>query len=144
MNRARRVRGFTLLEVLIALAVLALGMLAVLGAVGTSTRSGAQLRDKTFASWVAVNELTAVRLAGNCSGSHTFNGDADMAGQKWHWEAKTSATSDPDLLRIDIDVSLADTPKETVTSLTGFMGTHSGGPTAPQGAPGSGNSSGCG
>jgi general secretion pathway protein I len=145
MIRGRRIGGFTLLEVLIALAVLALGMLAVLGAAGTSTRSGAQLRDKTFASWVAMNELTSVRLGCNTSGSDTFNGDADMAGQKWHWEAKTSATSDPDLMRIDIDVSQADSPHDVVTSLVGFMGKRTG-PTAPPGSPGNqaAAASGCG
>ena len=124
---AAKQHGFTLLEVLIALAVLALGMTAVIGAAGSSTRLGSELRDRTFADWVAMNELTSLRLAKAAPASGSLNGDADMAGEKWHWRATISATADPDLLRIDVAVAPADKPDDAVETVSGFMG-------KPQGA----------
>jgi len=123
----RRQRGFTLLEVLIALAVLALGMTAVIGAAGSSTRRGSELRDRTFADWVAMNELTSLRLAKTVP-SGSLSGDADMAGEKWHWTATVSSTQDPDLLRIDVAVAPADKPDDALETVSGFMGKPAGGP----------------
>lgn len=114
--------GFTLLEVLIALAVLAIGMIAVIGTAGTSTHLAAELKDETFAHWVAMNELTSLRLAPAWPDLGTHKGEADMAGQQWRWQAVISKTSDPDLLRADIDVSNALAPAAVVSSLTGFIG----------------------
>ena len=115
-------RGFTLLEVLIALAVLAIGMIAVIGTAGTSTREAAELKDETFAHWVAMNELTSLRLEPAWPDVGTHKGKAEMAGQHWRWQAVISKTSDPDLLRADIDVSDASEPDTVVTSLIGFIG----------------------
>jgi general secretion pathway protein I len=114
--------GFTLLEVLITLAVLAIGMIAVIGTAGTSTRQAAELKDETFAHWVAMNELTNLRLAPAWPDVGTHKGQADMVGQQWDWQAVITTTSDPDLLRADIDVSNAAEPEAVVTSLTGFIG----------------------
>ncbi|HSN18422.1 MAG TPA: type II secretion system minor pseudopilin GspI [Gammaproteobacteria bacterium] len=122
MKTPGRQAGFTLMEVLVALAVLALGMLAVIGAGGTTARNTAYLRDDTFASWVGLNELTMLRVAQTWPSADTLDGDADMAGEKWHWKATMSKTSDPGLLRIDIDVSTPDKPDSPVTRVTGFMG----------------------
>lgn len=110
------------MEVLVALAVMALGMTAVIGAAGTSTRLGSELRDRTFADWVAMNELTSIRLAATAPASGSLNGDADMGGEKWHWKATVSATEDPNLLRIDVDVSTSDKPDDVIETVSGFMG----------------------
>lgn len=118
----QRHAGFTLLEVLIATAVLALSMAAVIGTAGHGTRIGAQLRDDTFADWVAMNELATLRLAQQWPAGDNLDGDADMGGEKWHWVATFAKTSDPDLLRVDISVSHASAPDAVVTSVTGFMG----------------------
>lgn len=125
-----------MLEVLIALAIVGIGMLAVIGTGGANARSNAQLRDDTLADWVAMNELSTLRLAPAVPDIGSTEGDADMGGdpsnpERWHWKATVSATEDPDLLRIDIDVSSARAPKDVVKSITGFIGK----PGPPAGAP---------
>lgn len=114
-------RGFTLMEVLVALAVLAFGMLAVVGTAGKVAYNDAHLRDTTFATWVGMNELTMLRVSQTWP-SDSLDGDADMGGEKWHWAAKMTKTADPGLLRIDIDVSLGEKPDDVITTVTGFMG----------------------
>ncbi len=122
VSRLHVTHGFTLLEVLIALAVLAIGMIAVIGTAGSSTRTAAELKSETFAHWVAMNELSSLRLTAGWPDTGTQKGHAEMAGQRWNWKAEIKTTSDPDLLRVDIDVSNAASPDAVVTSLTGFIG----------------------
>lgn len=129
-----RPRGFTLFEVLIALAVVAIGMVAVVGTAGRSAHLAALLRDDSFAHWVAMNELATLRLSNDWPDTGTQDGDAGMGDQKWHWQATISKTPDPDLLRVDIDVSNAASPGTVVRSLTGFIG-RSGPVGNPVGAP---------
>lgn len=124
---SQRSRGFTLIEVLIALAFLAIAMSAIIATVGSSIRNAAQLQDKTFANWVAMNELTTLRLTPAWPAVGTQKGNAEMVGQKWNWQAKVSTTQDPDLLRVDIDVSNALAPDAVAASVTGFIGRPSSG-----------------
>jgi general secretion pathway protein I len=122
VSAARREHGFTLLEVLIALAVLALGLMALIGTTGSAARDSAHLRDKTFATWVGMNELSMLRVQQSWPNDDSLNGDADMGGQKWHWKATMTKTADPGLLRIDIDVSFPDHADDVITTVSGFMG----------------------
>jgi general secretion pathway protein I len=117
-----RQRGFTLMEVLVALAVVAISLTALVGAVGRVTHNDGSLRDRTFADWVAMNELTSIRLAKTIPGSGSLDGDADMGGQKWHWKATFSTTEDPNLERVDVAVSTADQPDDPVWTVSGFLG----------------------
>ena len=59
----KRATGFTLLEVLVALAVLAIAMGAVIGATTQSVNTVGVLRDRTFATWVALNKVNELLLA---------------------------------------------------------------------------------
>lgn len=97
--------GFTLLEVLVALAVLAIAMGAIISAATQSINTVATLRDQTFAGWVALNQINQRLLdpkpwpdEGSSSGS------AELASRAWRWEAQFSKTGDPDLRRLDLTV----------------------------------------
>ena len=63
VSRSRSQSGFTLIEVLVALAIVTIGMGALLAALGSSADSTGYQRDKTFAEWVALNRIEEVRLA---------------------------------------------------------------------------------
>ncbi len=114
-------RGFTLLEVLVAMAILATAMGAIIQAVGHSANQLGYLRNQTFASWVALNEINRVLLEQEWPEVTTLNGTTEMATQEWQWEMEISATSDEDLRRLDVTVSLAD-DEAVLATLTAFKG----------------------
>jgi general secretion pathway protein I len=119
-------RGFTLIEVLVALAVVAIGMSAVLESVGSSADAAVYLRDKTFAEWIALNQLAQTRLAAQPPAMGTSDGKVDYAGRSWRWRQEVSDGGFPGILRIDVTVQQADTPAGEdapwLASLSGAIG----------------------
>ncbi len=96
--------GFTLLEVLVALAIIALGMAAVIKTVASTTVNSSYLRDKTFANWVAQNQLAEIELSPVKPKFGFRDGDETLGGIKWYWTSKVDKTEDPDTNRIEITV----------------------------------------
>ena len=97
-------KGFTLLEVMVALAVIALGMAAVIKTVTSTTTNTIHLRDKTFAYWVAQNQLTEIELTTGSPKTGFTDGEEELAGLMWHWTRKIEGTEDPDTSRVEITV----------------------------------------
>lgn len=110
------------MEVLIALAILGIGMLAIISTAGTSTRTALELKQRTLAHWVAMNEATRLRAAPGWPDTGKRDGAEDMAGETWRWTAKITKTVDPGLRRADISVALDRAPDDTVASLIVFLG----------------------
>ena len=116
----RRVTGFTLLEVLVALAVLAIAMGAIINAATQSIASTAYLRDQTFASWVALNQVNERLLDPEpwpAEGSR--QGSAELAYRTWRWEVRFAKTGDPDLRQIKVIVRAAEN-SPVLSTLTAF------------------------
>ncbi len=81
--------GFTLIEVMVALLVLALALAALQLRISQQLDSAAYLRDKTIAQWVALNQLELLRIStrlGNTPPQAAMTGTAQMAGRTWYWE----------------------------------------------------------
>lgn len=97
-------QGFTLLEVMVALAIVALGMAAVIKTVTTTTSNTIHLRDKTFAYWVAQNQLAEIELTQGRPKKGFTDGEEKLAGLTWHWTRKIEGTEDPDTNRIEVTV----------------------------------------
>lgn len=97
-------RGFTLLEVLVALAVLAIAMAALIKGGAENARAAAYLRDKTLAQWVAMNVIAETRLTAGWPSPGTKRGREEMARHEWHWELKIAETFDKDVRRLDVSV----------------------------------------
>jgi len=115
-----RLRGFTLLEILVALAVLAIALTAAIRVVGQSIDTAAALRERTLAQWVAEDRLARHLLNRDFPAIDTTAGTAEMGGTTWRWSEQVSATPVPRLRRIDISVSLPDGPG-SIVQLTGFV-----------------------
>jgi len=125
--------GFTLVEVLVALVVVALGLAALMVAVQGAARTSGYLRDKTLAQWIALNRIAEVRLTANKGGtaapvspvstlsnststststpssSSNFSstndtGQVQFAGRTWHYDTRYFSTSFPDMKRIVVRV----------------------------------------
>src|SRR6185295_15710299 len=85
-------RGFTLIEVVVALAIVAIGMLAVFKTIGDSVNNVEALRDRSFAGWIADNRITEIRLSGQLPSVEETAGEVEFAGRQWHWVTKVSQT----------------------------------------------------
>lgn len=105
----RHSRGFTLLEVLVALAILAIAMAALIQAASDSARTQLILQERTIAGWVAENVIAEIQLDDRWpdAGSR-FSGEAMMADRDWRWAVEVQATPDPGLRRFDVSVTPAD------------------------------------
>jgi type II secretion system protein I len=117
-------RGFTLIEVLAALAIVALGMMGVIQAVSQTVSNSAYLREKTLAHWIAMNRLTEVRTSGQAPDVDETSGEVEYAGERWHWTMHVTQTQVESLRRIDVDVRPVDADENAkLATVTGFYGT---------------------
>ena len=116
-------RGFTLIEVVVALAIVAIGMLAVFKTIGDSVNNVEALRDRSFAGWIADNRITEIRLSGQMPSVEETAGEVDFAGRRWHWVTKVSQTQVQGLRRIDVSVRRDGDPEgSSLVTLAGFVG----------------------
>jgi general secretion pathway protein I len=122
---AKSAAGFTLVEVLVALMVIALGLAALMVAVGGTARTSGMLRDKTIAGWIALNRLAEVRLNLTKFGQNNDTGDLDFANRKWHYDTRYFNTSITSMKRVVVRVYAGDskTKGNPLIETVGFTGT---------------------
>lgn len=116
-----KTKAFTLLEVLVALAVLTMGIGTVIKVAGTQATQLAYLKDKTIALWVANNKVNEIQLD-KWPNTGTSTGHEFMANQDWDWKLKVSNTQDKDLRRLDIEVNHANEDGEPIVRFIAFTG----------------------
>jgi general secretion pathway protein I len=124
MTRPPRPRGFTLLEVLIALAVVALALTALVRVAGQQADALGRERDLTLATWLATDVVTEAKLREAFPATGRRTGRGEQGGQPWRWELVVSGTDQPGVRRLEVKVfpepSAPDAP--SVVTLTGFAG----------------------
>jgi general secretion pathway protein I len=121
LNPRQVATGFTLVEVLVAVAVLAIALSAVIGAMAQQANNAGYLRDKTLALWVAHNRLAELQLDEELPGTGRSDGEVEMSGVEWTWRAQVTETEDPYLNRVDLEVQMAAREDAVLATLTGFL-----------------------
>lgn len=119
----RRVRGFTLLEVLVALLVLALALLALSRTAALQVGAFGALRERTLAGWLATDVLAQTRIATPFPPTGKSDGERRFGGRDWHWELIVQVTPVPTLRRLDVRVYAGSDRGAALAELTGFSGT---------------------
>jgi general secretion pathway protein I len=123
MRPELRQSGFTLIEVVVAIAVVALGMMAVFRVVHDTVNNSIYLRDRTLATWIADNRLVEMRLAPELPSVDETKGEVDYANERWQWTATVSQTQVADLRRIDVRVRRnGDSEDSALAEVSGFVG----------------------
>ena len=114
-------RGFTLIEVVVATAIIGFAMASVAAVMNRMISDAEALRDRTYASWIAQNKIAEMRLSGVMPEVSTTSGELDYGNGRWFWRAVVSETQIENFRRIDVSVSYIDS-EYVVRTVTGFVG----------------------
>ncbi len=113
--------GFTLVEVLVALAIVSIALLAALRAAGQGTSNVGELRSRLLAGWVAENLLAEHRAYGELLPLGIRRGTTHQAGFEFAWREEVIATPNPAFRRVDVFVFAVPEPSRSLARLTGFV-----------------------
>lgn len=117
--------GFTLIEVMVALAVVALALPALLFALSQQVDATGYLRDKSMAHAIGANKLSELRLLAVAQRDLIQGEDSGvttMGGREWHWWVDSTETEVAQFYRVEITVASSESSRETpLYSLTAFL-----------------------
>lgn len=114
-------KGFSLIEVLVALAILAITMAAVSRTAASSISHVDAMRTRVVADWVAQNRLSLHLARGDFLPTGTQSGEEEQAGQTYPWREEITVTPNPTMRRIIINVYAPNDPQQSLRELTGYL-----------------------
>jgi general secretion pathway protein I len=113
--------GFTLIEVLVALAIIAIALLAALRAAGQGTNNVGELRSRLLAGWVAENLLAEHRARRDWLPVGIQRGSGRQGGLDFAWREEVVDTPNPAFRRVDVRVFAGAEESHFLAHLTGFV-----------------------
>ena len=117
----QRNRGFTLLEVLVALTIIALSLGALISTSGSQASNAAYLKQKTIAHWVALNEITKLQVENQWLAKGDTRGTTTMAGFDWYWTRTVIETEDKNTQQLEYRMYTDESRENQVTRLIGSL-----------------------
>lgn len=114
-------RGFTLVEVMVALTIVAFSLTAIAASMNQMIDAANTMRERTYAGWIAQNKITELRLANVAPEVSSTSGEIDYANSQWSWRTVISETGIEGFYRVDVSVSLAGS-EYNIRTVTGFIG----------------------
>lgn len=114
-------RGFTLIEILVAVAILAVALAATTRAASIATDGAMEIRERLLATWAAENRLAEMRARGVFPSPATTRTQATQGGLALVIEETVNETPNPTMRRVDLAVSEARDPARVLTRLTGYV-----------------------
>jgi general secretion pathway protein I len=123
VSRIRLHRGFTIIEVMVALAIVAFSLTAIAASMGQMIDAANAMRDRTYASWIAQNKIAELRLANELPDPSETNGEIEYAGTTWAWTARIEAVPGglENFFQVHVSVSYPG-DENAVRTVTGFIG----------------------
>ncbi len=120
-NRQKQ-SGFTLIEILVAMTIIAVGCGALVASAAASTWRADYLREREFGRWVASNALAELQSVPAWPANGTTNKEVEMGNITWYVRTRTQAVADPDLRRVDVEVRLVKDEDNYTYTVTGIVG----------------------
>lgn len=114
--------GFTLIEILVALAVIAVALAAGMRALAQSIDAATLLKQRTLALWVAQNQLAAAQLVPGGLAPGLREGDAEQAGVTFRWRETTGGTPNPAFRKVEVTVTAPSQPDYVLAQIVGYVG----------------------
>lgn len=115
----QRMRGMTLLEVLVALAIFATAAVSVMQSVTQHLNTLSYLEEKTFASLVVDNQISKVMLSG--APKKNTSGTEQMVGREWYWKVTPVETTVGFIAAFDVSVSLDKDAKSPIVTVRSYV-----------------------
>ena len=113
--------GFTLIEVLVALAIVTLGMFAVVTQLNRYAVNASYIEQKTLASWIATNTFTELSICPEWAPLGTSELSLEFSNRLWQWRAEVTETEIENLRRVDVYVSLSEEPQQIILRVSGLL-----------------------
>ena len=120
-RRNNKRAGFTLVEVLVALAIIAIALMAALRAAGQGTSNVGELRSRLLAGWVAENLLAEHRARRDWLPLGIQRGTGRQGGMDFAWREEVIATPNPSFRRVDVRVFASGEESHSLAHLAGFV-----------------------
>ncbi len=121
INNLTKPLGFTLIEVMLAMAVFAIAGVALLGVADNNYRHISHIEEQMFANWVASNQLVEVSLDKTWPPKNNRKGKVEMAGRTWYWQQKVSKTANKELRAVNMQVRLNEDDELVSASLMTYL-----------------------
>lgn len=121
MSRPANQTGFTLVEIMVSLAILSIMLGALVQSAGTATSNAGRMRDRAIAEWIASNRMAELQLSPSFPETGSKSGDEEMFGNKWYWKTIVQKVEDDDLRRVDIEVRKDEDASNPLITIAGFV-----------------------
>ncbi len=117
-------RGFTLVEVLVALFIVGVALPAMVMRMQGIIDHTIHIEEKTYAYWIAENQLQELlieqRLSKKLTKQKKHNDTLDFGGREWFWSAEVIQTELPEMFRVNMAVS-RDVKESPLANISGFI-----------------------
>lgn len=120
-NSLNLLRGFTLIEVMLAMAIFAIAGVALLGAADNNYRHISYLDEKMFANWVASNQMVAAKLDTTWPPKNNKKGEVELASRTWYWQQKVIKTANNEMRALVMEVRSKEDDEFPVTSIMTYV-----------------------
>jgi len=121
LARHSKANGFTLIEVLIAMAIFGYAAVSLLGKMTHYQSAQLTSNQRTVGHWVAMNRIAETRLEKKWPNIGVTRGTAEMANRTWYWLQTVSKTTEKELRQIEVEVRLEESDEIAVTRFVAFV-----------------------